>query len=98
MENLSISSSHLIRNSAQISMMLLSQLSLAGYVTLFEGIQIYITVILYGTGVDYCLFLLARYREAREQGGEGGDALAGAIGHVGPALAASAATVMFGIG
>jgi RND superfamily putative drug exporter len=88
----------------QISLILLSHLAQAGLVTLFDGIEIYITVILYGTGVDYCLFLVARYQEEREQespragSASDGMALARAIGHVGPALAASAATVIFGIG
>jgi RND superfamily putative drug exporter len=82
----------------QISLKLLSLLAQAGMVTLFEGIEIYITVILYGTGVDYCLFLIARYQEERERGADWSVALAKAIGHVGPALAASAATVIFGIG
>jgi putative drug exporter of the RND superfamily len=82
----------------QVALMLLSHLAQAGVVTLFAGIEIYMTVILYGTGVDYCLFLIARYQEERAQGADWGDALARAIGHVGPALAASAATVIFGIG
>jgi RND superfamily putative drug exporter len=73
---------------------------LAGHriITLFEGIEIYITVVAYGAGVDYCLFLIARYREELEGGTEPGTALANALGKVGPALTASAATVMCGIG
>ena len=63
-----------------------------------ETIRIYITVLSYGAGVDYCLFLIARYREERQAGADWGDALAKAIENVGPALTASAATVMFGIG
>ncbi len=82
----------------QISLKLLSVLAQLGFVTLFEGIEIYVTIILYGTGVDYCLFLIARYQEERERGADWPDALARAIGYIGPALAASAATVMFGIG
>ena len=82
----------------QISLKLLSHLAQAGVVTLFEGVEIFVTIILYGTGVDYCLFLIARYQEEREQGAEWGEALARTIGHIGPALAASAATVLFGIG
>ena len=38
-------------------------------ITLFQGIQIYITILAYGAGVDYCLFLTARYREELDGGG-----------------------------
>jgi RND superfamily putative drug exporter len=65
---------------------------------LFAGIEIYVTVILYGTGVDYCLFLIARYKEELDDGATYEDALTGAVRHVGPALAASAGTTMAGIG
>jgi RND superfamily putative drug exporter len=82
----------------QISLKLLSHLAQLGLVTLFEGIEIYITIILYGTGVDYCLFLIARYQEEYERGADSSEALKNAIGHIGPALVASAATVMCGIG
>lgn len=80
-----------------IARLVLSHLARAGVVTLFEGVEIFITVLLYGTGVDYCLFLIARYREERENGADWPAALAQAIEQVGPALTASAATVIFGI-
>jgi RND superfamily putative drug exporter len=79
------------------SLNLLALLAQAGYVTLFEGIQIYITILAYGAGVDYCLFLTARYKEELDGGASPRDAVARAIGGVGAALAASAATVMCGI-
>src|SRR4029077_12597984 len=56
-----------------------------------------ITILAYGAGVDYCLFLTARYKEELDRGAKPGDAVAGAIGGVGAALVASAATVMCGI-
>jgi putative drug exporter of the RND superfamily len=80
-----------------IARLALAHLAGAKIVTLFEGIEIFITILLYGTGVDYCLFLVARYREEREKGADWPQALAQAIEHVGPALTASAATVIFGI-
>ena len=82
----------------QMSLMLLSHLAKAGLVTLFEGIQIYITVLLYGTGVDYCLFLISRYREELQRGANWGDAMVATIDKVGEALVFTAATVMCGIG
>lgn len=76
----------------------LALLAQAGYLTLFQGVQIYLTVLTYGAGVDYCLFLMARYQEELNAGASFADAAAGAVGKVGAALTASAATVVFGIG
>jgi putative drug exporter of the RND superfamily len=81
----------------QLSLHLLSILAKYGDVKLFEGIQIYITILAYGAGVDYCLFLTARYKEELDAGASPADAVARAIGGVGAALVASAATVMCGI-
>jgi RND superfamily putative drug exporter len=82
----------------RIAINLLAMLAAAGYVTVFEGLQIYITIVAYGAGVDYCLFLIARYKEELDQGGDMTTAMGRAIGNVGAALTASAATVMAGIG
>src|SRR5262249_40613589 len=73
---------------------------LAGHelIRLFQGIQIYITILAYGAGVDYCLFLTSRYKEELDRGASPADAVAGAVGGVGGALVASAATVICGIG
>ncbi|MBV9123601.1 MAG: MMPL family transporter, partial [Planctomycetes bacterium] len=84
--------------SVEISLKLLALLASRGLITFFRDIWIYITVLTYGAGVDYCLFLIARYREEWHQGGDFRQALARAIGKVGGALSASAATVMAGIG
>jgi RND superfamily putative drug exporter len=70
----------------------------AGHLTLFQGLQIYITILAYGAGVDYCLFLTARYKEELDQGREPAQAVADSVAAVGAALVASAATVMCGIG
>ncbi len=69
-----------------------------GWITLFNGIETYVTVLLYGAGVDYCLFLIARYREELDTGATIEEAVSRTLERVGAALTASAGTVMCGIG
>ncbi len=81
-----------------ISMNLLILMAQAGWITLFTGIETYVTVLVYGAGVDYCLFLVARYREELDGGLTIEDAVSGTLERVGAALTASAGTVVCGIG
>jgi putative drug exporter of the RND superfamily len=81
----------------QVALNVLALLGKGGYMDLFQGLQVYITILAYGAGVDYCLFLTARYKEELDQGASPADAVARAIGSVGGALTASAATVICGI-
>jgi RND superfamily putative drug exporter len=60
--------------------------------------QIFVVVVLFGAGTDYCLFLVARYREELGRGRSPVEALREAIRQVGAALVASAATVIVGLG
>ncbi|MCI0458196.1 MAG: MMPL family transporter [Gemmataceae bacterium] len=79
-------------------------LSFLALATLLPGVhlvnisKIFAIVILYGAGTDYCLFLIARYREQLENGKDGPEAISGSVRAVGGALAASAGTVMIGLG
>jgi putative drug exporter of the RND superfamily len=81
-----------------VALKFLSLLAEARVLTLFEGIQTFITVIVYGSGVDYCLFLIARYKEELDGGKELHEAVANSLGKTGAAVTASAATVTAGIG
>lgn len=81
-----------------VSLHLLTLLALHGYVPIFKGLQEYTTVITYGPGIDYCLFLIARYKENLQECHPSNEAIKMSIAQVGPAIAASAATVICGIG
>lgn len=74
-----------------------SESLLFGFRTFVE-MNVYITVILYGAGVDYCLFLIARYKEELDRGANLDEAVSAAVAKVGSALVASATTTAFGIG
>jgi RND superfamily putative drug exporter len=81
-----------------ITRKLLSIMAAAGWIDLFSGINPYVTVVVYGAGVDYCLFLIARYKEELDGGGTMDEAIVSSMSKVGAALTASAGTVMCGIG
>lgn len=84
--------------SVELALDLLACLAGANYIGLFSGIEIYSTVVMYGAGIDYCMFLIARYKEELDGGATLEEATQQSIVKVGAALAASAGTTMCGIG
>lgn len=59
--------------------------------------SIFVVVVLFGAGTDYCLFLISRYREELRRGRSSDEALGEAIRKVAGALVASAGTVIVGL-
>jgi len=61
-------------------------------------VEIFMVVVLFGAGTDYCFFLISRYREELGKGLRHREAVETALASVGGAIAASASTEIIGLG
>jgi putative drug exporter of the RND superfamily len=84
--------------SVTIALNVLAYMASQGWIELFNGVKIYVQVVMYGAGVDYCMFLMARYKEELDAGASFDEAIQASVSKVGAALAASAGTTIVGLG
>jgi len=84
--------------SVWVALKLLALVSLIPGVHLVNVSQVFAIVILFGAGTDYCLFLISRYREKLLAGKPPADSVRRSVRAVGGAVAASAGTVICGLG
>jgi len=71
---------------------------LAGFgLTVSSFTDVFLVVLLFGAGTDYCLFLVSRFREFMGEGQPGPEAARDTIGRVGETITSSAATVAVGM-
>jgi RND superfamily putative drug exporter len=84
--------------STWVALSVLALLTLIPGVYLVNVSKVFAIVLLYGAGTDYCLFLISRYREELAAGVELHAAVKRSVTAVGGSLAASAGTVVCGLG
>ncbi len=66
-------------------------------VSLWSQLDIFLVVLIFGVGTDYCLFLISRYREELAKYGTRSEAMKHTVGRIGEVIAASAFAVIVGL-
>jgi RND superfamily putative drug exporter len=84
--------------SLDVAMRLLALAAQAGWIQMFEGIEVYTVVVAYGAGVDFSMFLTSRFHEEIQRNDSATSAIERTMAGVGPAILAAAGTVILGIG
>lgn len=64
----------------------------------FAGLQTFVCILVYGAGLNYCIFLIARYRREIDRGAALDHALASALRNSGTSILACVGTIFCGIG
>jgi RND superfamily putative drug exporter len=59
--------------------------------------EMFLVVVVFGAGTDYCLFLISRFKEHLLEGAGRGEAVERAVASVGSAIASSGATIIVGL-
>ncbi|MFI7488365.1 MMPL family transporter [Micromonospora echinaurantiaca] len=73
---------------------LISWVAQAADLRVDQSLEIILTIVLYGVGTDYILFLLFRYRERLRAGDDAKQALVAAVARVGEVIASAAAAIV----
>lgn len=79
-----------------VSLSVLSLIALSG-VSLPDTLNIFLVVLIFGAGTDYCVFLIGRFREEFIKTQDPKVAAVNATIYVGEAITSSAATIMVGL-
>ncbi len=75
---------------------LLGLLADAGAITIISQMSVFLIVVMYGAGTDYCLFLISRFREEMAETHDLNTATRDTVHRVGETISSSAATVFVG--
>jgi len=66
-------------------------------INLWSQLDVFIIVLIFGVGTDYCLFMVSRYKEELRRNGSRLEALRATVGSIGSVITASAFAVIIGL-